>query len=108
MSRSPNSSIAAATASKELLSNTQERAALEAKYGNKWRGKALREETRGFYVRAWRYQGLMKRMPDRNAAEALQQQQMYEHYSASSEADKKKLRHVEQDVAVRQRIQQER
>ena len=34
---------------------------------------------------------MMKRMPDRNAAGALQQQ-MYEHYSASSEADKKKLR----------------
>ena len=59
---------------------------LEAKYGNKWRGKALRKKTRGFYVRAWWYQGLMKRMPNRNAAKALQQQ-MYEHYSASSEAD---------------------
>ena len=66
-------------------------AALEAKYGCLWRGMALRKKTRGFYVRAWQYQGLMKRMLDRIAAEALQQQ-MYEHYNANSEADKNKLR----------------
>ena len=45
---------------------------LETKYSSSWRSKALRE-CAAFYVRAWQYTVLMRRMPDHDAVKRLQQ-----------------------------------